>query len=379
MAAYLIKRLLLIIPTLLGIMLITFAVTQFLPGGPVEKVIAQLSGTDVSATGRISGGQGDGLGTANQQQGAPGVGGSSSGSKYRGAQGLDPEFIKSLEKQFGLDKPAHERFWLLLKNYATFDFGKSYFRDVSVIQLVKEKLPVSISLGLWVTLLTYLISVPLGIRKAVRDGEKFDTWTSGALVIGYAVPGFLVAVFLLVVFAGGSFFQWFPSRGLHSDAYSGFGFWRCTVSAGCVADYFWHLTLPLIAMSLGAFTTNAFLTKNSFLDEIRKQYVMTARAKGLGERQVLYGHVFRNAMLLVIASFPAAFIHAFFAGSLLIETIFSLDGMGLLGFESLINRDYPVVFATLYIFSLMGLVVNLLSDFLYTLVDPRIDFESREV
>jgi microcin C transport system permease protein len=261
----------------------------------------------------------------------------------------------------------------MLKNYLLFDFGKSYFRDVSVLQLIKEKLPVSISLGIWMTLITYLISIPLGIHKAMRDGEKFDTWTSGVLVIGYAIPGFLVAIFLLVMFAGGSFFQWFPSRGLTSDH------WHQLSLAGKIADYFWHLTLPLIAMSLGAFTTMTFLTRNSFLDEIRKQYVMTARSKGLGQRQVLYGHVFRNAMLLIIAGFPGAFIHAFFSGSLLIETIFSLDGLGLLSFESVINRDYPVVFATLYIFALLGLMVNLVADFTYTMVDPRIDFESREV
>jgi microcin C transport system permease protein len=254
-----------------------------------------------------------------------------------------------------------------------FDFGKSYFRDVSVLQLVKEKLPVSISLGIWMTLITYLISIPLGIRKAVHDGERFDTWTSTVLVVGYAVPGFLVAVLLLILFAGSSFFQWFPSRGLTSDN------WDQLSLGGKVIDYFWHLTLPIIAMSLGAFTTMAFLTKNSFLDEIRKQYVITARAKGLSEGQVLYGHVFRNAMLLVIAGFPGAFVSAFFSGALLIETIFSLDGLGLLGFESVIKRDYPVVFATLYIFSLLGLFVNLVSDFIYTMVDPRIDFESREV
>jgi microcin C transport system permease protein len=297
----------------------------------------------------------------------------SSPSKYRGAQGLDPEFIKSLEKQFGFDKPAYERFFMLMWNYLRFDFGDSYFRDTSVLKLILERMPVSISLGLWMTLLSYLISIPLGIRKAVHDGARFDTWTSSVLVMGYAIPGFLVAVFLLVMFAGGSFFQWFPSRGLTSDN------WSHLSPLGKVGDYFWHLVLPLIAMSLSAFTTMTFLTRNAFLDEIRKQYVMTAQAKGLPQRQVLYGHVFRNAMLLIIAGFPGAFIHAFFSGSLLIETIFSLDGLGLLSFESVINRDYPVVFATLYIFALLGLVVNLVSDFIYTMVDPRIDFESREV
>jgi microcin C transport system permease protein len=371
MATYLLKRLLLIIPTLFGIMLISFAIIQFAPGGPIERVIAQITGTDVSATARIGGSQGDGLSTSSQAQTSQGAG--DAGSKYRGAQGLDPEFIKQLERQFGFDKPAHERFLLMMKSYLMFDFGKSYFRDVSVLQLIKEKLPVSVSLGIWMTLITYLISIPLGIRKAMHDGEKFDTWTSGALVVGYAIPGFLFAVLLLVVFAGGSFFQWFPSRGLTSD------YWAQLSPLGKVGDYFWHLTLPLIAMSLGAFTTMTFLTRNAFLDEIRKQYVLTAQAKGLGQRQVLYGHVFRNAMLLIIAGFPGAFIHAFFSGALLIETIFSLDGLGLLSFESVINRDYPVVFATLYIFALLGLVVNLVSDFIYTLVDPRIDFESREV
>ena len=372
MGAYLLKRILLMIPTLFGIMLISFTIIQFAPGGPVERVIAQLTGTDNAATSRIGGSGGDGLQGGGAAQ--PGAGGADGGSsRYRGGQGLDPEFIKQLEKQFGFDKPAHERFLLMMKNYLTFDFGKSYFRDVSVISLIKEKLPVSISLGLWMMLLTYLISIPLGIRKAVRDGEKLDTWTSGLLVIGYAVPGFLVAVLLLILFAGGSFVQWFPSRGLTSDG------WAQMSLYGKIVDYFWHLVLPLFALALGSFTTMAFLTKNSFLDEIRKQYVMTARAKGLDERQMLYGHVFRNAMLLIIAGFPGAFIGAFFSGALLIETIFSLDGLGLLSFESIINRDYPVVFATLFIFSLVGLVVNLVSDFVYTLVDPRIDFESREV
>jgi microcin C transport system permease protein len=372
MIAYMLKRLLLIIPTLFGIMLISFVIIQFAPGGPVERIIAQLSGHDSSIVSRIGGGGGDTLSSGSQSQmgqaAADGV-----TSKYRGAQGLDPEFIKSLEKQFGFDKPAYERFFIMMKSFLTFDFGKSYFRDISVLQLIKEKLPVSISLGIWMTLLTYLISVPLGIRKAVRDGEPFDAWTSGVLVVGYAIPGFLFAVLLLILFAGSSFFQWFPSRGLTSDN------WDELSLIGKVADYFWHLTLPLIAMAVTSFTTMAFLTKNSFLDEIRKQYVTTARAKGLSEHQVLYGHVFRNAMLLIIAGFPGAFISAFFAGALLIETIFSLDGLGLLSFESIEKRDYPVVFATLWIFSLMGLVVNLVSDFAYTLVDPRIDFESREV
>jgi microcin C transport system permease protein len=272
-------------------------------------------------------------------------------SKYRGAQGLDPDFVKSLEKQFGFDKPAPERFALMLWNFARFDFGKSYFRDVSVIQLIKEKLPVSMSLGIWMTLLTYLISIPLGIRKAIQDGSKFDTWTSGIIIIGFAIPGFLFAILLIILFAGGSFFDIFPLRGLTSDGWSQMPWYQK------ITDYFWHITLPLISMALGAFATMTLLTKNSFLDEIRKQYVMTARAKGCNERQVLYGHIFRNAMLIVIAGFPSAFIHAFFSGSLLIETIFSLDGLGLLGFESVLNRDYPVVFGTLFIFSLVGLVV----------------------
>jgi microcin C transport system permease protein len=369
MSAYIARRLLLMIPTLLGILFVSFVVVQFAPGGPVERVIAQLSGADTGGSSRISGGSD----FAQRTPGQVGAGGDAMNSKYRGAQGLDPEFIKKLEVQFGFDKPAPERFALMVWNFARFDFGKSYFRDVSVIQLVKEKLPVSISLGIWLTLLTYLISIPLGIRKAVKDGTRFDTWTSTVLVLGYAIPGFLFAILLIILFAGGSFFNWFPLRGLTSDGWSQFPwYWK-------IIDYFWHLTLPLIAMGLGAFTTMTFLTKNSFLDEIRKQYVMTARAKGCGENRVLYGHVFRNAMLIVIAGFPSTFIHAFFSGSLLIETIFSLDGLGLLSFESVLNRDYPVVFGTLFIFSLVGLVVNLISDLTYMWIDPRIDFEAREV
>jgi microcin C transport system permease protein len=350
-------------------MLVSFTVIQFAPGGPVERVIAQLSGHDTGATSRISGSAGGDFGS----QGTSGSAQLDVNSKYRGAQGLDPEFIKSLEKQFGFDKPAYERFFIMLWNYTRFDFGKSYFRDVSVVQLIKEKLPVSISLGIWMTLLSYLISIPLGIRKAVRDGSQFDVWTSGVIIIGYAIPGFLFAILLIVLFAGGSFFQIFPLRGLVADGWLQFTWYHK------IYDYFWHLTLPIISMGLASFATMTLLTKNSFLEELRKQYVLTARAKGCSERQVLYGHIFRNAMLIVIAGFPAAFVSAFFAGALLIETIFSLDGLGLLSFESVLNRDYPVVFANLYIFALVGLVVNLISDLTYTWIDPRIDFETREV
>ena len=369
MSAYIVRRILLMLPTLLGILFVSFVVVQFAPGGPVDRVIAQLSGADTGGLSRVSGGGGD-FGNRGQAN-APG--GNAVNSKYRGAQGLDPAFIKSLEKQFGFDKPAPERFALMVWNYSRFDFGKSYFRDISVIELIKEKLPVSMSLGIWMTLLSYLISIPLGIRKAVKEGTPFDIWTSGFIIVGFAIPGFLFAILLIILFAGGSFLNWFPLRGLTSDGWSAFPwYWK-------IIDYFWPLTLPLIAMGISAFATMTLLTKNSFLDEIRKQYVITARAKGCSERQVLYNHIFRNAMLIVIAGFPGAFIHAFFSGALLIETIFSLDGLGLLSFESVLNRDYPVVFGTLYIFSLMGLVVNLISDLTYMWIDPRIDFEAREV
>src|SRR5437588_12307889 len=354
MSAYVDGRIFLMLATLLGILLVSFLVVQFAPGGPVERVLAQLSGADTGGTSRISGGGGD-FGP----RGQAGASADAMSSKYRGAQGLDPDFIRKLEAQFGFDKPAPERFALMLWNFARFDFGKSYFRDVSVLQLIKEKLPVSMSLGIWMTLLTYLISIPLGIQKAVRDGSKFDTWTSAVIIVGFAIPGFLFAILLIILFAGGSFFNIFPLRGLTSDGWSQFPwYWK-------ILDYFWHLTLPLISMALGAFATMTLLTKNSFLDEIRKQYVMTARAKGCSERQVLYNQIFRNAMLIVIAGFPGAFIHAFFSGSLLIETIFSLDGLGLLGFEGVLNPDYPVVFRTLFIFSLVGLVVYLISDLTY--------------
>ncbi len=319
MLAYIARRILLMIPTLFGIMLISFAIVQFAPGGPVERIIAQLQGQDSGATSRISGGGGD---FAGGQSSVGGGASDQSSSRYRGAQGLDPQFIKQLEVQFGFDKPAYERFFKMLWDYARFDFGKSYFRDISVLQLIGEKLPVSVSLGLWMTLLSYAISIPLGIRKAVKDGSSFDVWTSGVVIVGYAIPGFLFAILLIVLFAGGSFWQIFPLRGLTSEN------WDQLSLGGKILDYLWHITLPIIAMALGAFATSTLLTKNSFLDEIRKQYVVTARMKGLSERQVLYGHVFRNAMLIVIAGFPGAFIGAFFAGALLIETIFSLDGLG---------------------------------------------------
>ena len=365
MAAYIARRVLLMIPTILGIMLVTFVTVQFAPGGPIERVLAQLNGTDTGALSRVSGGADIAAGAARNR-----VGGEAN-SRYRGAQGLPPEFIARLEKQYGFDKPAPERFAKMVWDYARFDFGRSYFRDVSVVQLIREKLPVSISLGLWMTLLSYAISIPLGIAKATRDGEPFDVWTSGVVVVGYAIPSFLFAILLIVLFAGGSFWNLFPLRGLTSDNWSDLS-WPARA-----LDYAWHITLPILALALGAFATSTLLTKNSFLDEIRKQYVLTARMKGLSERRVLYGHVFRNAMLIVIAGFPAAFISSFFTGALLIEQIFSLDGLGLLSFESIVNRDYPVVFANIYIFSLMGLLVGLISDLTYTWIDPRIDFETR--
>lgn len=360
MLAYIVRRLLLIVPTLLGILLINFIIVQAAPGGPVEQMIAKLEGFDAAsggATARVSGGGGEV---------------SVAGSDYRGAQGLDPELVAEIEKMYGFDKSAPERFWLMIKSYAQLDFGQSFFRDASVVDLILEKMPVSISLGLWSTLITYLISIPLGIAKATRHGSAFDVWTSSAIIVGYAIPAFLFAILLIVLFAGGSYWDWFPLRGLTSGNFDELSL------GGKILDYFWHLALPVTALVIGNFATLTLLTKNSFLDEIGKQYVVTARAKGLTDNRVLYGHVFRNAMLIVVAGFPSAFLGIFFAGSMLIEVIFSLDGLGLLGFESIVNRDYPVVFGTLFIFSLFGLVAKLLSDLMYTLIDPRIDFDSRE-
>ncbi len=383
MGAYIFRRLLLIIPTLFGIMVINFTLTQFVPGGPIEQIIAQVQGNADVFQGIAGGGD-----SGEDMQ-------SSGSSEYAGARGLPQDFLDELEIEMGFARivcepgfegtpdveapecskqkiPILERFWILMGNYITFDFGQSYFRSISVIDLVLEKMPVSITLGLWSTLLAYVISIPMGVRKAVKDGSPFDTWTSAAIILGYAIPGFLFAILLLVLFAGGSYWDFFPLRGLTSDNFEELSLW------GKVVDYFWHITLPVLASTISSFATLTLLTKNSFLDEIKKQYVITARAKGLGERGVLYGHVFRNAMLIVIAGFPGLFISVFFGSSIIIETIFSLDGLGRLGFEAAVARDYPVIFATLYVFGLIGLLVGLLSDLMYVLVDPRIDFESRE-
>ena len=372
MTAYIVRRLLLMIPTLFGIMVVNFVFVQLAPGGPVEQVIAQLTGEGSAITERITrGGGGDAVGTTQTLS----VSRESATGRYRGAQGLDPEFIKELEKRFGFDKPLHERFIQMMGNYLTLDFGDSFFRDRPVIDLVLEKMPVSISLGIWTTLLVYLISIPLGIVKAVRDGNRFDIWTSAVVIVGNAIPGFLFAVLLLVVFAGGSYLDWFPLRGLQSEEYLGLGFLGCATSLVCVTDYLWHMVLPITAMVIGGFATLTMLTKNSFLDQINQQYVVTARSKGLSEQRVLYGHVFRNAMLIVIAGFPSAFISILFTGSVLIEIIFSLDGLGLLGFEAAFARDYPIMFGTLFFFSLLGLVMGLIGDLMYTVIDPRITFE----
>lgn len=368
MFAYIIRRLLLIIPTLFAIMVLNFLIIQIAPGGPVEQAIAQLTGTAIDATARVSGAGGGEVGGGQADALAPS---GDSNSKYRGARGLDPDLIADLEKLYGFDKPIHERFITMIGQYLTLDFGDSFFRDVRVVDIVIEKLPVSISLGLWTTLLAYLISIPLGIRKAVKDGSNFDVWSSGIIFVGYAIPSFMLAVLLIVLFAGGSYVDWFPLRGLVSSNIDEMSF------GAQVADYFWHLVLPLSAMAVGGFATLTMLTKNSFLDEISKQYVITARAKGLTERRVLYGHVFRNAMLIIIAGFPAQFIGILFTGAMLIEVIFSLDGLGLLGFESLIKRDYPIIFGTLFVFTLLGLVINLIGDLMYVVIDPRIDFERR--
>jgi microcin C transport system permease protein len=370
MLAYIVRRLLLIVPTLFGIMVINFVVIQAAPGGPVEQLIQQLTaGGAPDVTARVSGtGTGDLAAGAESRAAADDV-----TSRYRGARGLDPEFILDIERMYGFDKPMHERFFQMMGQYLRFDFGTSYFRDQTVVDLVLDKMPVSISLGIWTTLLTYLIAIPLGIRKAVRDGSKFDIWTSGVVIVGNAIPGFLFAILLIVLFAGGSFFDWFPLRGLVSDN------WDQLSWPDKILDYFWHLTLPLIALMIGAFAGMTMLTKNSFLEEINKQYVITARAKGLTERRVLYGHVFRNGMLIIIAGFPGAFVGILFTGALMIEIIFSLDGLGLLGFEAALKRDYPVMFASLYFFGLLGLIMQLISDLMYVVIDPRIDFESREV
>jgi microcin C transport system permease protein len=359
MLAYSVRRILLMIPTLFAIILVNFVIVQAAPGGPVDLLIAQLKGQGGDAMSRVTGGAGE---LGNRPSGD---------NQTRGARGLDPEFIKQLNKLYGFDKPPAERFWIMIRNYLTFDFGSSFYRDRPVIKLIGDKLPVSISLGLWTTLITYLVSIPLGIRKAVKDGSSFDVWTSSVVIVGYAIPGFLFAILLIVLFAGGSYLQWFPLRGIVSDN------WTSLDWPHRILDYFWHITLPVVSLIIGGFASLTMLTKNSFLEEINKQYVITARSKGLAEHRILYGHVFRNAMLLVIAGFPAAFISILFTGALLVEVIFSLDGLGYLGFQAAIGRDYPIMFGTLYIYTLIGLVMALVRDITYMFVDPRIDFATR--
>ncbi|MDH0301554.1 MULTISPECIES: microcin C ABC transporter permease YejB [unclassified Pseudomonas] len=350
MTAYLMRRLLLIIPTLLAILLVNFAIVQAAPGGPVEQAVARLQG--------LGGG-------------APGAKVEVVHGESRATRGLDPKLIEEIKRQYGFDKSAPERLWLMLGQYARLDFGQSFFRGAKVTDLILEKLPVTLSLGFWATLITYLVSIPLGIRKAVRHGSRFDAWSSALIVIGYALPSFLFALLLIVLFAGGTSLNWFPVRGLVSDDFDQLSL------LGKVADYFWHLVLPVGALVIGGFATLTLLTKNAFLDEISRQYVVTARAKGLSERRVLYGHVLRNAMLLVVAGVPQALITVFFAGSLLIEVIFSLDGLGRMSYEAAVSRDYPVVFGMLFIFTLAGLLIRLIGDLCYTVLDPRIDFDAR--
>lgn len=373
MVAYIIRRIILMIPVLFGIMVINFFITQFMPGGPVEQLIAQFSGNAVDATARFSGGGvGETVGGDEQREQVLDTS-SSPSSRYRGARGLPPDFIKEIEVLFGFDKPAHIRFFDMMGRYIRFDFGESYFRDQKVVDIIIDKMPVSISLGIWNTILVYTISIPLGIAKAVRDGSKFDFATSNFIIVGNAVPSYLFAILLIILFAGGRYLDWFPLRGLVSENFSELN------ALGKVRDYFWHMSLPLLAMAIGGYAGLTMLTKNSFIDQIRMQYVMTARAKGLSERRVLYGHVFRNAMLLVIAGFPSAFIGILFGSSLLIEILFSLDGLGLLGYKAAITRDYQIIFATLYFFTLLGLVMGLIGDIMYTIIDPRIDFAKRDV
>ncbi|MDG2071810.1 MAG: microcin C ABC transporter permease YejB [Pseudomonadales bacterium] len=362
MGRYVARRLLLLFPTLIGIITLNFFIVQLAPGGPVDQMIATLTGQDTGATSRIAG----------AQSGPQAMEMSESQTQYAGAQGLDPELIKAIEKQFGFDQPLHVRYFKMLGDYLSLDLGESYYQNRPVLELIKERLPVSISLGLWSMLLVYTISIPMGIAKAVRDGSRFDAWTSGFIFVGYAVPSFLFAVFLIVLFAGGSYLDIFPLKGLTSNNFEDLS------PMGKVADYFWHMALPVAALTIGGFATLTMLTKNSFLDEISKQYVLTARAKGINQKRVLYGHVFRNAMLIVIAGFPAALVGVLFTGVLLIEVIFSLDGLGLLGFEAVLRRDYPIMFGTLFIFTFIGLIMTLVGDITYTLVDPRIDFDTRE-